>query len=280
MAPASRPPRRAARRGGRRRDLQPRDRGAPGHVRDPSAAADEVLGWLEEGRPFLVATDTRRTILGFARVSAYSTRRAYAHVGEHAVYVAPHARGRKVGVTLLDALARRLRTGRLLQAHQPRLHDQPGEPEPAPRGGLRGSRHPAPPRRARRGVEGHGARRATARRSARCDYDLQPMPSAPPPSAAGAGRALTIAFESGRRMAPDALRLTPNGATLEVENLLQSPLKLTLGQLHIGLVDRGPAKAKGQAGRFPVLRRLSPPRSSRASRGSRAGCGPAPAARR
>jgi len=83
------------------------------------------------------------------------------------------------------------------------------------------------------------------------------MPSAPPPSGAGAGRALTIAFESGRRAAPDALRLTPNGATLEVEGLLQHPLKLTLGQLHIGLVDRGPAKVKGQAGRFPVLRRLS-----------------------
>jgi len=67
---------------------------------------NEVLGWLEEGRPFLVATDAETdTILGFARVSAYSTRRAYAHVGEHAVYVAPHARGRKVGVKLLDALA-------------------------------------------------------------------------------------------------------------------------------------------------------------------------------
>jgi hypothetical protein len=83
------------------------------------------------------------------------------------------------------------------------------------------------------------------------------MPSAPPPSGAAAGRAVTIAFESGRRMAPDALRLTPNGATLEVENLLQQPLKLTLGQLHIGLVDRGPAKVRGQAGRFPVLRRVS-----------------------
>ena len=67
---------------------------------------NEVLGWLEEGRPFLVATDAETdTILGFARVSAYSTRRAYARVGEHAVYVAPHARGRKVGVKLLDALA-------------------------------------------------------------------------------------------------------------------------------------------------------------------------------
>jgi hypothetical protein len=83
------------------------------------------------------------------------------------------------------------------------------------------------------------------------------MPSAPPPSGAGAGRTLTIAFESGRRMAPDALRLTPNGATLDVDSLLREPLRLTLGQLHIGLVDRGPAKVKGQAGRFPVLRRLS-----------------------
>ena len=83
------------------------------------------------------------------------------------------------------------------------------------------------------------------------------MPSAPPPSGSTAGRAVTIAFESGRRLAPDALRLSPNGATLEVDGLLRAPLRLTLGQLHIGLVDRGPAKPKDQAGRFPVLRRLS-----------------------
>ena len=66
---------------------------------------NEITGWLEEGRPFLVAVDDQQTILGFARVSAYSTRRAYAHVGEHAVYVAPGARGQGVGVQLLDALA-------------------------------------------------------------------------------------------------------------------------------------------------------------------------------
>src|SRR3954462_15684482 len=83
------------------------------------------------------------------------------------------------------------------------------------------------------------------------------MPSAPPPSGSGAARSVTVAFESGRRMAPDALRLSPNGATLEVDSILREPLKLTLGQLHLGQVDRGPAKVRGQAGRFAVLRRLS-----------------------
>jgi hypothetical protein len=58
-------------------------------------------------------------------------------------------------------------------------------------------------------------------------------------------------------MAPDALRLSPNGATLEVESILREPLRLTLGQLHLAQVDRGPAKVRGHGGRFPVLRRLS-----------------------
>src|SRR3954470_7144856 len=83
------------------------------------------------------------------------------------------------------------------------------------------------------------------------------MPSAPPPSGAGAARSVTIAFESGRRMAPDALRLSPNGASLEGDSILRVPLKLTLGQLHLAQIDRGPAKVRGSAGRFPILRRLS-----------------------
>jgi hypothetical protein len=58
-------------------------------------------------------------------------------------------------------------------------------------------------------------------------------------------------------MAPDALRLSPEGATLEVDSILRAPLQLTLGQLHLGQVDRGPAKVRGNAGRFPILRRLS-----------------------
>lgn len=81
--------------------------------------------------------------------------------------------------------------------------------------------------------------------------------STAPPTGGTAGSSLTIPFESGRRTAPDSLRLTPNGATLDVEQLFVAPLKLTLGQLHLAQVDRGPAKAKGQAGRFPILKRLS-----------------------
>jgi hypothetical protein len=83
------------------------------------------------------------------------------------------------------------------------------------------------------------------------------MPSAPPPAGGATPRTLTIAFESGRRMAPDGLRINPAGATLEVDGFFHTPLKLTLGQLHLGMIDRGPAKAKGQVGRFPVLKRLS-----------------------
>ena len=49
-------------------------------------------------------------------------------------------------------------------------------------------------------------------------------------------------------MAPDALRINPAGATLEVDGFFHTPLKLTLGQLHLVMIDRGPAKAKGQVG--------------------------------
>src|SRR3954464_9404299 len=94
-SPSARPRSRRGRGGGK---------GSPGG--GGGRRANEILGWLEEGRPFIVAADAGSgDILGFARVSAYSTRRAYAGVGEHAVYVAPAARGRGVGVKLLEALA-------------------------------------------------------------------------------------------------------------------------------------------------------------------------------
>jgi L-amino acid N-acyltransferase YncA len=66
---------------------------------------DEVVAWLDEGLPFLVAVDGDGALLGFARVSPYSDRCAYAGVGEHGVYMARAARGRGVGRRLLEALS-------------------------------------------------------------------------------------------------------------------------------------------------------------------------------
>jgi hypothetical protein len=86
--------------------------------------------------------------------------------------------------------------------------------------------------------------------------------SAPPPAPPGAGRDHELALEPsrgwGRRRAEDKLRITPHGATLIHADLLRAPLRLPLGLLQLGLVDRGGSRAGGAFGRFPVLRRLSP----------------------
>jgi hypothetical protein len=84
--------------------------------------------------------------------------------------------------------------------------------------------------------------------------------SAPPPAPPGAGRDHTLAFEPrgwGRRHADDHLRITPNGATF-VHEMFRTPLRLPLGVLHLGLVERGSASPGRGTGRFPVLRRLTP----------------------
>jgi L-amino acid N-acyltransferase YncA len=65
----------------------------------------DVLGWFDPRMPLLVAVDAGERIVGWARVSPYSDRPAYAGVGEHGVYVAPDARGRGIGRSLLGALA-------------------------------------------------------------------------------------------------------------------------------------------------------------------------------
>jgi L-amino acid N-acyltransferase YncA len=65
--------------------------------------AAEVVAWLADGLPFLVATDGDE-VVGFARVSPYSDRCVYQGVGEHGVYVARSARGGGLGRQLLDAL--------------------------------------------------------------------------------------------------------------------------------------------------------------------------------
>jgi phosphinothricin acetyltransferase len=69
----------------------------------PRTVAD-VGRWLDEPLPLLVAERDGR-VVGWARASPYSSRPAYAGVGEHAVYVAAEARGAGVGRHLLDALA-------------------------------------------------------------------------------------------------------------------------------------------------------------------------------
>jgi phosphinothricin acetyltransferase len=66
-------------------------------------SADDVVAWLREDGPLLVAADGDR-LLGWARVTPYSDRCVYAGVGEYAIYVAPEARGAGVGRTLLTAL--------------------------------------------------------------------------------------------------------------------------------------------------------------------------------
>jgi L-amino acid N-acyltransferase YncA len=65
---------------------------------------DEVVVWLGEDLPFLVATAGDGTVVGWARVSPYSDRCVYQGVGEHGVYVARAARGGGVGRRLLAAL--------------------------------------------------------------------------------------------------------------------------------------------------------------------------------
>ena len=63
----------------------------------------EVAAWLEDGLPFLVASDGDE-VIGFARVSSYSDRCVYRGIGEHGIYVARAARGRGAGRALLEAL--------------------------------------------------------------------------------------------------------------------------------------------------------------------------------
>ena len=101
------------------RDAQPTDAGAIraiyAHYVDTSAAtfdqtapsADEVAakiaGVTDRGLPFLVA-ETHGEVSGYAYLAPYNERSAYRYTAEVSVYVAPDARGRGVGRSLLEHL--------------------------------------------------------------------------------------------------------------------------------------------------------------------------------
>lgn len=65
---------------------------------------DDVAGWLQDDRPFIVAERDGR-VVGWARAGSYSDRCVYQGVGEHAVYVHPDGRGQGLGRRLLEALS-------------------------------------------------------------------------------------------------------------------------------------------------------------------------------
>jgi L-amino acid N-acyltransferase YncA len=72
-----------------------------------SKTANDILPWLAEPDrfPVLVAEEDG-TVLGWARVSPYSTVPAYSGVGELQIYVDPAARGRGVGTDLTESTFR------------------------------------------------------------------------------------------------------------------------------------------------------------------------------
>ncbi len=70
-------------------------------LREPA----DLEPWLAEDGPCIVASSETGEVLGFARVGSYFDRCVYEGVGEHAVYVSRDARGRGIGVRLLEEMA-------------------------------------------------------------------------------------------------------------------------------------------------------------------------------
>ena len=62
---------------------------------------------LNKGLPYLVASEPRGQVVGYAYASPYRTRSAYRYSIEDSIYVAPHAVRRGVGRVLLSALLER-----------------------------------------------------------------------------------------------------------------------------------------------------------------------------
>ncbi len=70
----------------------------------PRSGAD-LADWFRSPRLPTVVAEVSGTIVGWARVSAYDSRRCYAGVGEASVYVTASERGLGIGTTLAEMLA-------------------------------------------------------------------------------------------------------------------------------------------------------------------------------
>jgi hypothetical protein len=94
--------------------------------------------------------------------------------------------------------------------------------------------------------------------------------SVPPPSSTPSAPAappapeLVLALEESRgwgrprRSEGDRLTLRAGGLSIEHGRVMHAPLELPLSAVKVAIVEAGPAKVSGQAGRFAVLRRLGP----------------------
>jgi phosphinothricin acetyltransferase len=60
-----------------------------------------------QGYPYIAAVDEDGSLLGYAYASAFRTRPAYRWMVEDSIYLAPEARGRKIGKLLLAELITR-----------------------------------------------------------------------------------------------------------------------------------------------------------------------------
>jgi phosphinothricin acetyltransferase len=69
-------------------------------------SVDDIRSWLSTTHPLLVATATTAPdvpVLGWIRASTYRERAVYRSIAEFSVYVAPTARGLRVGDALMRA---------------------------------------------------------------------------------------------------------------------------------------------------------------------------------